>query len=157
MPTILRLFQIKTIRSAWVFLVGSGLLFIFGMYQIAITLFFRPNQFIYSFEITALSFWLLVTGAYMAIASWALFSQKGRTYLETEEQIPIKGNRGVLWGLKFMFACYAAAFATMMLLGILVLPFAGYAGLEAMFSPSSGLYLFIAGLLWSPLIFRYLK
>ena len=157
MTRILSLFQIKTVRSAWVFLVGSGLLFVFGAYQALkaprVTS-GEPGEY---FEITFLSFWFLVAGAYMAIASWALFSEKGRTYLETQEQIPIKGNRGVLWFLKFLFACYAAAFATMMLLGVLALPFAGFSGLEAMFSPNSGMYLLVAGLVWSPLIFRYLK
>ena len=157
MTRILSLFQIKTVRSAWIFLFGSALLFLFGAYQTALSPAFSPGDPGRDFEITFFSFWFLIAGIYMAVACWALFSAKGREYLEAQEQIPIKGNRTILWYVKFLFACYAAAFATMMFLGILSLPFAGYAGLEAMFSPNSGLYLLIAALVWSPLIFRYLK
>mgnify|MGYP001821619564 CR=1 FL=1 len=157
MTRILTLLQIKTTRSAWVFLVGSGLLFLFGLYQVLTTPSIPSAEPGAYFEITFMSFWFLASGAYMAIASWALFNEKGRAYLQAQEQMPIKGNRTILWYLKFLFACYAAAFATMMLLGILALPFAGYAGLEAMFSPNSGIYLLVVGLFWSPLIFRFLK
>ena len=157
MTRILSLFQIKTVRSAWVFLVGSGLMFAFGAYQALTSPAYPLGDPRNNFEVTFFLFWFVVLGAYIAIASWALFSVRGRAYLAAQEQIPIKGNRTVLWYIKFLFACYAAAFATMMLLGVLSLPFAGYAGLEAMFSPNSGLYLLVAGLVWSPLIFRYLK
>jgi hypothetical protein len=157
MTRILNLFQIKTIRSAWVFLVGSGLLFIFGVYQALSSPTSPSGAFGDYFEIIFFSFWFFVSGSYMAIACWALFSAKGRLYLETQEKIPIRGNREILWYLKFLFACFAAAFATMMLIGVLALPFAGYAGLEIMSSPNRGLYLLITGLIWSPLIFRYLK
>jgi len=118
---------------------------------------FSEEESVKSFEIIFFSFWFLVSGTYMAIASWALFNEKGRAYLREQEQIPTKGNRSILWFVKFLFACYAAAFATVMLLGVLALPFAGYAGLKAMFSHNSGMYFLIVGLFWSPLIFRYLK
>ena len=157
MTRILSLFQIKTVRSAWVFLFGSALLFIFGAYQVALSPAYAPGDPRRNFEFTFLSFWFLIAGIYIAIASWALFSAKGRKYLEAQEQIPIRGNRTILWYLKFLLACYAAAFATLTLLGVLLLPFAGYAGLEAMVSTNSGLYFLITGLVWSPLIFRYLK
>lgn len=157
MTRILSLFQIKTVRSAWVFLVGSGLMFAFGAYQALTSPAYPLGDPRGNFEVTFFLFWFVVLGAYIAVASWALFSVRGRAYLAAQEKIPIKGNQTVLWYIKFLFACYAAAFATMMLLGVLSLPFAGYAGLEAMFSPNSGLYLLIAGLVWSPLIFRYLK
>ena len=157
MTRILSLFQIKTVRSAWVFLVGSALMFAFGAYQALTSPAYPLGDPRGNFEVTFFLFWFVVLGAYIAVASWTLFSVRGRAYLAAQEEIPIKGNRTVLWYIKFLFACYAAAFATMMLLGVLSLPFAGYAGLEAMFSPNSGLYLLIAGLVWSPLIFRYLK
>jgi hypothetical protein len=157
MTRILSLFQIRTVRSAWVFLIGSGIMFIYGAYQALTSPPLPTEEPRDDFEIVFFSFWFLITGIYMAIAAWALFSVKGRSYLATQEQIPTKGNRTLLWYIKLLFACYAAAFATMMLWGVLSLPFAGYAGLEAMFSPKSGLYLLIVGLVWSPLIFRYLK
>lgn len=99
-------------------------------------------------------FWIIPIGA---IAGGMYEKRSNKACVAAQENIPIKGNRTVLWYLKFLFACYAAASATMVLLGVLSLPFAGYAGLEAMFSPESGLYLLIAGLVWSPLVFRYLK
>lgn len=157
MIRILSLFQIKTVRSAWVFLVGSGLLFVFGVFQAFKAPHIPSGEPGAAFVIVSLSFWFLVAGAYMAIASWALFSAKGRAYLESQEQIPIKGNRGILWFLKFIFACYASAFASMMLMGVLALPFAGFSGLEEIFSQNSGTYLLVAGLVWSPLIYRHLK
>ena len=157
MTRILSLFQIKTVRSAWAFLFGSALLFLFGVYQAALSPAYQPDDPGKNFENVFLSFWCLVTGLYMMVASWALFSTKGREYLKAQEQIPVKGNRTILWYFKFLFACYAVAFATMMFLGILSLPFAGYAGLDAMLSQNIGLYLLIAGLVWSPLIFRNLK
>jgi hypothetical protein len=157
MTRILALFQIKTLRSAWVFLLGSALLFLFGIYQAATSTAYPLGDPVRNFEITFFSFWFLILVSYMAVASWALFSARGREYLEAQEQIPIKGNRTILWYVKFLFACYAASFATLLFLGVVSLPFAGSAGLDAMFSPNSGLYLLTAGLVWSPLIFRYLK
>jgi hypothetical protein len=157
MTRILGLFQIKTVRSAWVFLFGSALLFLFGIFQMVMFPAHTASDPGRDFEITFLSFWFLIAGIYMAVASWALFSARGREYLEAQELIPIKGNRTILWYIKFLFACYAAALATMMFLGVLSLPFAGFAGLEAMFSSNFGLYMLIAGLVWSPLIFRHLK
>ena len=151
MTRILGLFQIKTVRSAWVFLVGSGLLFIFGAYLAATA----PQD--HKTPIAFLSFWFFVSLTYMAIASWVLFSKEGRNYLKAQEQIPIKGNRGILWFLKFLFACFAASLATIMLLSFLTLPFTSYSVQEAMFGPLSRFYLLIIGLIWSPLIFRYLK
>jgi len=157
MKRILSLFQIKTVRSAWVFLVGSGLMLAFGAYMVLTSPTYPPDGPMGNFEVTFFFFWLAVLGSYVLIASWALFSVRGRAYLAEQEQITIKGNRTILWYIKLLFACYASALATMILLGVLSLPFAGYAGLEAMLSPNSGLYLLIAGLVWSPLIFQRLR
>lgn len=157
MTWLLGLLQIKTVRSAWILLVGAGLLFVFGLYQIGSTTEYAFKDPKSHFETTFLLFWFLLNGTYMAIAAWALYSEKGRSYLSLQKRTPVKGNRNILWYIKFLFSCYAAAFATVMFLGILSLPFAGHFGLEAMFSPNGGTYLLIAGLIWSPLIFRYLK
>lgn len=45
----------------------------------------------------------------------------------------------------------------MLLIGIVALPFVGYRALDAMFRPNAGYYLIIFGILWSPVIVRYLK
>ena len=101
--------------------------------------------------------WFVVTSLYMAVASWALFSTNGKRYIKNQEQIPIKGNRTLLWYIKFLFACYAAALATVMVLGVLLFPVVGPVALEAPFTKHGGTYLLFSGLIWSPLIFRHLK
>lgn len=110
-----------------------------------------------TFIIAMLLLWVFVFGIYMAIASWALFSNKGRTYLQAQEKIPTKGNRGILWFIKFLVACLAAAFSTQMVLSVLALPFVGTSGFDEILGPNGNLYLSIAGVAWAPLIFRYLK
>ena len=154
---ILNIFQIKTVRSAWIFLASSGVMLVFGIYQILIAWSSYPiNNSIASIRIISFLFWFLVPSAYIAISSWALFSNEGYAHLTIQEKIPIRGNRTILWYIKFLFACYAAALATMMLLGIILLPFISYAGLDIMFDHNN-LYQFIIGLAWSPLIYRYLR
>lgn len=108
MTRILSLFQIKTVRSAWVFLVGSGLMFAFGAYQALTSPTYPLGDPRGSFEVSFFLFWFVVLGAYIAVASGALFSVRGRAYLAAQEKIPIKDNRTVLWYIKFLFACYAA-------------------------------------------------
>ena len=154
MQRILYFLQIKTIRSAWVFLFGSGLLFIFGIYQlIAYPQIFSESPTKY-FEIVFFSFWFLVTSTYIAIGCWALFSNKGKEHLKEQEKTAIKRN--IFWFFKFLFACYAAAFATIMLLGVVSYPFVGHEGF-LFSSPNRGIYFLISGLVWSPLIFKNLK
>ncbi len=58
---------------------------------------------------------------------------------------------------KIFFACYAVAFVTAMLIGVLTLPIVGYTEFKIMTGPNSGLYLSVMGLLWSPLIYNYLR
>ena len=101
--------------------------------------------------------WFLLTLAYMAIAFWALFSARGKIFIEVEEQKTTASEKSLLWYGRFLFACYAAAFASMMLLGVLALPFAEYRVLEAMFRPNAGAYLLLLAFFWAPFIFRYLK
>ncbi len=157
MILILKLFQIKSIRSARVFLFGSGLLFFFGVYQLIVNIKSLAEIQIKHFEITFFLFWFLICMAYIIIACWALFNKKGKAYLESQEKITINSNKNILWYFKFLFACYAASFATLILLGVVALPFSGTAGFEVMFSPNRGVYFLVSGLIWSPLIFRYLK
>ena len=155
MTRILLLFQIKTFRSAWVFLIGSGAMFLFVVYLNSP--YSSSRSSVSSFSVMLDIALFLIAGAIMTIASWALFSEEGRAFLTTQEQIPIKGNRTVLWYIKFLFACYAAGVASAMFLSLMALPIVGYAGIEAMFSKQGLLYILLPSLLWSPLIFRYLK
>lgn len=68
-----------------------------------------------------------------------------------------KTKRTWRWWLKCAFASYAAAFATMMLLGVIALPFAEYRVLLAMFQPIGGLAILFLCFLWGPVMARYLK
>lgn len=155
MERLIRLLQIKTTRSAWIFLFGSAAMFLFGVY---ISLGgFNSSSEPSGFALPFLAPWFLITGSYMAIVLWTLFSARGQRYLAIEEQKIAATGKSWLWYGKFLFACYAAAFASLMLLGILALPFAEYRVLEVMFRPSAGGYLLLLGFLWAPLIFRYLK
>ena len=156
MQRILHFLQIKTIRSAWVFLVGTGLMFLFGIYLlIKYPQIFSesPTQY---FELIFFPLWFLITSTYMAIGYWALFSDKGKEHLKTQEKTAIKGSRNIFWFFKFLFACYAAAFATIMFLGVVLLPFLGNESF-LFFRPNQGIYFLVCGLIWSPLIFKYLK
>jgi hypothetical protein len=155
MERLVRFLQIKTTRSAWVFLFGSAAMFLFTAY-------ISLGGFNSSGEPSTVTLliglpWFLVTGSYMAIAIWALISDRGKKYLAVEEQTIATSSKNLLWYAKFLFACYAAAFASMMLLGVLALPFAEYRVLEAMFRPGVGGYVLLWGFFWAPLIFRYLK
>ena len=115
---ILRLLQIKTVRSAWVSLVGSTLMFLFPIYlfiaypeQIAPA----PEELVS--DIALFSAIFLAAGSYVVLASWALFSPAGRKYLVEQEALPT-GSRRTLWSLilhvlKVLFAGYAAAIGTL--------------------------------------------
>lgn len=157
MTRVLWFFQIKTVRSAWVFLLGSVLLMLWGAYIGLSGLREAPDHPEIGLEIIFFGVWFAVTGIYISIASWALFSEKGRIYLSEQEKIPIKGNRSFGWFLKFLFGCYAAAFASIMLFGVLALPFIGFRGFDVMFSQDFLLYALPVGIAWSPIIYRYLK
>jgi len=157
MTRILRLLQIKTVRSAWTLLLGAGLLFLFGAYQLAMSPSPPADEPRALIQTAFPVLWFLVTGAYMALASWSLFTAEGRQFLAAEQAKTATASRGALWVVKFFFACYAAAFATLMLLGVLALPFIEPAGLDTLLSHNAGLYLLTAGMVWSPLVFRYLK
>ena len=153
MIRILKLFQIQTIRSAWFFLFGSGILFIFGIYQQHI---YTKNTL--NSETPFFTFWLFITAIYFLIASWALFSKKGKSYLTLHEKVALKNKKSIFWYFKFLFACYGAAFGTIMLLGVIALPFVGASTMSSMYNSSNtGMYFLVSGLVWSPLIFKYLK
>lgn len=158
MQRILNFLQVKTIRSAKVYLIGSEILFFFGIYQLVMHPQILSEPSIKHFEITFFSFWFLVTATYVVIGCWTLLTEKGKEHLKVREKIVIKGNRNIIWYFKFLFACYAAALGTMIALVVLLLPFVGFSGIDGVFgSPKQGLYLLVSGLVWSPLIFRNLK
>jgi hypothetical protein len=155
MERLVRILQIKTPRSARVFLFGSVVMFLWGVYIVLRGL--SSSGHASWGALPVLAPWFLISASYIAIALWALVSARGQQYLAIEEERMATAQRNWLWYGKFLFACYAAAFASFMLLGVLALPFAEYRVLEAMFRPYGGYYLLGLGLLWAPLIFRYLK
>ena len=158
MQRILNFLQVKTIRSARVFLIGSGLLFVFGVYQLVMYPQILSEPATKHFQIIFFSFWFLVTATYVVIGYWALFTKKGKEHLKAQEKILIKGSRNIFWYFKFLFACYAAGLGTLIASDVLLLPFVGLSGIDGIFgSHKKGLFLLVSGLVWSPLIFRYLK
>lgn len=157
MTRILSFFQVKTVRSAWVFLVGSVVMFFSGAYIALSGLRERPKHVPLEFELTVFILWIAITGSYVVIASWALFSERGRAYLSEQEKIPLQGNRTFAWYRRFFTACFGAAFASWMLLSVVALPFVGFKGLELLGDNNFTLYLLLLSFAWAPIIFRYLK
>ena len=158
MQRILTFLQIKTTRSAWVFLLGSGLLFLFGIYQLVMYPEIITKPSIIYFERIFFTFWFLITATYIAIGYWAIFSEKGKEHIKAQEKITIEDKRNILWYFKFLFACYAASLGTMIALIVILLPFIGFSGADGVFgSPNQGVYLLVSGLVWSPFIFKHLK
>jgi hypothetical protein len=99
--------------------------------------------------------WILITGAYVAIATWALLSKDGRSFLNEEKEADQKSK--FLWYLKLIFACYAAALATFIFVGVALLPVVGFSVLDAAVESGAGLLLLLVGLLWAPFISKHLK
>ena len=155
MERLVRILQIKTPRSARVFLFGSVVMFLWGVY-ILLGGFSSSGRASWG-ALPILAPWFLISASYIAVALWTLLSARGQQYLAIEQERMATAQRNWFWYGKFLFACYAAAFASFMLLGVLALPFAEHRVLEAMFRPYGGYYLLGLGLLWAPLIFRYLK
>jgi hypothetical protein len=116
-----------------------------------------PNDDAIKLHLTISAIWVVVSGAGIASAGWALFSEKGRAYLSAQDLLVIKGNRTIGWYMKFLTACYGAAGGTWMLLSVLALPFFGYEGFMLLASDYFWLYILVIGVLWSPIIYRYLK
>ena len=89
---LLRYCGIRTVRSAWVLLLGSVLMFLFPICvllaypeQIAPVPEERVSDII--FFSVFLSIWFPITGSPVALASWALFSSRGRQYLNEQETL----------------------------------------------------------------------
>ena len=157
MTMILRLLQIKTTRSAWVLLVGSILMFLFGVNQFVASPSHPQGDPRGEFFVLLFSIWTALTGILIVIAIWSLFSRKGRSYLETQEESQNQADRNLVWWFKFVIVCYVAAFGTAIPLEVII---------TAMDIPSfpnilgesyTNLYLLIIALCWSPIVFKHLK
>lgn len=151
MNSLLSLLQIKTVRSAWVFFAGAALMFLYGLYHFYFLA--QPSES----SINGLSaVWFFVTGSYVAIAAWALFSEKGRLFLGGQEVAAT--TRNLWWYARLLFACGAAAFATLMLISILALPFLGLTSFETILFGDSALWYELAiAVLYAPFIYRSLR
>ena len=66
-------------------------------------------------------------------------------------------KRGLLWHVKWLFACYAAALVLSFLAALVSIPFMGYVFLEWLFEPSGSIALLTTAVVMSPLIYRHLK
>lgn len=153
MTSVLTFLQIKTHRSAWMFLVGSVLMFLYGIYH-----FYFFDSVSDNFSKGFSGLWFLVTGAYVGLATWALFSKKGQAFLSEQEKLESHGPRTLWWLIRFLFACAAAAFATLMLISVLALPFLGLGSFETiLFGKFSLWYELAIGLVYAPFVNRYLK
>jgi hypothetical protein len=72
--------------------------------------------------------------------------------------VPKHGSkRGLLWHLKWLFACSAASFGLSLLAILVSLPFAGFALVEWWFKPQGSLVMFLLAVAVSPLIYRRLR
>lgn len=65
--------------------------------------------------------------------------------------------RRALWYFKLVFACYAVSFATLMLAGVVALPFFGYTVIDWWFQDSGRIAMFLLAAVVSPLVYRHLK
>ncbi len=66
-------------------------------------------------------------------------------------------KRDVLWHVKWLFACYAAALGLSFFAALISIPFVGYVFLEWLFEPAGSIALLATAVLISPLIYRHLK
>lgn len=82
---VLNLFQITSVRTAWAFLVLATLMFFLGVYYAVELLSSPAPSSVKSADIWFLCAWFLATGCYIALASWALFTDAGRAYLVSQQ------------------------------------------------------------------------
>lgn len=149
MRTILLIFQITTVRSAWMFLVFSAG-FLLGVLYLVFTEadFVEGDPFVWVHRGA-----VAVLSVYVGVAGFALFTEKGRKIVSELERTP--RERTVIWYVKAFFACYAVAGAVFIILMPVTMIF-GEAGDEFLVEY---FYLFwgVAMLAAFPLIYKYLK
>ena len=68
-----------------------------------------------------------------------------------------EAKRGLLWHLKWLLACYAAALGLSLLAIVVSLPFSGFALVGWWFKPAGSLTMLLLAVVVSPLIYRRLK
>jgi hypothetical protein len=155
---VLDLMHIKSVSSAWVFIGAFGLLLLTIVYEQIVS----PSG-MYAGSEDDIDAFLPVIGlivmslAYIGISSWALLSSGGRKLLAEQEKISDQTGRTIAWWPKFLFACIAAAFMSLILVEAFVLPLIGQNGVDLVSGPNSWMYFLIVGLAWSPLVYRFLK
>ena len=110
-----------------------------------------------SYLVTFYSIWFLVTGAYISLGGWALFSINGRSFLSRAEKEITPGSYDFFWYTRFLFACFGIAFATIVLMSTVFLLLLGPIELHKLFVTDGGIYLTAFGLMWAPFIYKYLK
>ena len=157
MERILDFFQIITPRSARLFSIGSVALFVFGIFACRYALMSGLYRGSLSYLITFYSIWFLVTGAYIGLGGWALFSEKGRSFLSEARKESSPGRRSPFWYLRFLFACFGIAFATILLMSTVFLLLLGPTVLDKLIVTDGWIYLTAFAFLWAPFIYKHLK
>lgn len=157
MERILDFLQINTPRAAKVLLTGAVALFVAGIFTCREALQSGLYSESLSYLITFYSIWFLVTGAYISLGGWALLSGKGRNYLSKAEKESAPGRHGFFWYLRFLFACFGIALATIVLMSTVFLLLLGPIVLHKLFVTDGGIYVTAFALLWAPFIYKYLR
>jgi hypothetical protein len=75
----------------------------------------------------------------------------------SEEKQAVNFKRRPIWYLKWVFACYAAAFGLFLFIFLVSMPFAGNAFADWWFKPSGSVAMFATAIATSPFIYRWLR
>ena len=115
----------------------------------AIPIEFSKSYFLHSGFLSSVPIWQLRVGRYLVRVVVHILRRTNKSQLKAIEPYCGTQNSYSLATLRRLQPC--CSWASCRCLS------SAHAGLEAMFSSNSGLYLLIAGFVWSPLIFRHLK
>jgi len=157
MERILDFLEIITPRAAKLLLIGSVALFVSGIFAVRNALMSGLYSESLSYLVTFYSIWFLVSGFYIALSGWALFSGNGQDFLSKAGKETTTGSHDFFWYTRFLFACFGIAFATIVLMSTVFLLLLGPIVLHKLFVTDGGIYLTAFGLLWAPFIYKHLK
>jgi hypothetical protein len=150
MRTILRIFQITSVRTAWLFFLFSMGFLLYVLYLVfteADIAARDPFEGVHRIAVAVLA-------VYVSVAGFALFTEEGRKIVSAFEHTPRR--RTLAWYVKALFACVAVAIAisiACMPLAAIVLGSAADDFLGEYFYALWGAAMLVA----FPFVYRYLK